>query len=121
MLTNESRRNDSRERARIAAALHDEVLQDLYNVTIRAQVLRQDLLSGRLLELEDDLPAVIQASEAAVEDLREVIHGLRSAAIGHAGLVETLSLFARRIEEESGIQIVAVSGLHRFTQRLSAN
>ena len=57
------------ERSRIAAALHDEVLQDLYNVTIRAQVLRQDLLAGRLLELEDDLPAVIQASEAAVEDL----------------------------------------------------
>ena len=94
------------ERARIAAALHDEVLQDLYNVTIRAQVLRQDLLGGRLLDLEDDLPAVIQASEAAVEDLREVIHGLRSAAIGHAGLVETLSLFARRMEDESGIQVV---------------
>jgi len=94
------------ERARIAAALHDEVLQDLYNVTIRAQVLRQDLLNGRLLELEDDLPAVIEASEAAVEDLREVIQGLRSAAIGHAGLVETLNLFARRMEQESGTQIV---------------
>jgi signal transduction histidine kinase len=94
------------ERARIAGALHDEVLQDLYNVTIRAQVLRQDLLNGRLLELEDDLPAVIEASEAAVEDLREVIQGLRSAAIGHAGLVETLNLFARRMEQESGTQIV---------------
>jgi len=94
------------ERARIAAALHDEVLQDLYNVTIRAQVLRQDLLSGRLLELEDDLPAVIQASEAAVEDLREVIQGLRSAAIGHAGLIETLNLFANRMRDESGIQVV---------------
>jgi signal transduction histidine kinase len=94
------------ERARIAAALHDEVLQDLYNVTIRAQVLRQDLLSGRLLDLEDDLPAVIRASEAAVEDLREVIQGLRSANVGHAGLVETLSLFARHIEEEAGVQVV---------------
>jgi signal transduction histidine kinase len=107
------------ERARIAAALHDEVLQDLYNVTIRAQVLRQDLLNGRLLELEDDLPPVIQASEAAVEDLREVIHGLRSAAIGHAGLIETLSLFARRLEEESGIQIVMSldSGVHLTPER----
>ena len=95
-----------RERAQVAASLHDEVLQDLYNVTIRAQVLRQDLLNGRLLELEDDLPAVIEASEAAVEDLREVIQGLRSAAIGHAGLVETLNLFARRMEQESGIQHV---------------
>jgi signal transduction histidine kinase len=94
------------ERARIAGALHDEVLQDLYNVTIRAQVLRQDLLGGRLLELEDDLPTVIQASEAAVDDLREVIQGLRSAAIGHAGLVETLSLFARHVEEDSGLQVV---------------
>jgi signal transduction histidine kinase len=94
------------ERTRIAAALHDEVLQDLYNVTIRAQVLRQDLLSGRLLELEDDLPAVVQASEAAVEDLREVIQGLRSATIGHAGLVETLTLFARHLETDSGVQIV---------------
>ena len=94
------------ERARIAAALHDEVLQDLYNVTIRAQVLRQDLLTGRLLDLEDDLPAVIRASEAAVEDLREVIQGLRSANVGHAGLVETLGLFARHIEDDSGLQVV---------------
>jgi signal transduction histidine kinase len=94
------------ERTRIAAALHDEVLQNLYNVTIRAQVLRQDLLSGRLLELEDDLPAVVQASEAAVEDLREVIQGLRSATIGHAGLVETLTLFARHLETDSGVQVV---------------
>jgi signal transduction histidine kinase len=107
------------ERARIAAALHDEVLQDLYNVTIRAQVLRQDLLSGHLLALEDDLPPVIQASEAAVEDLRDVIHGLRSAAIGHAGLVETLGLFARRMEEESRIQIVMSldSAVHSTPER----
>jgi signal transduction histidine kinase len=107
------------ERSRIAAALHDEVLQDLYNVTIRAQVLRQDLLAGRLLELEDDLPAVIQASEAAVEDLRDVIHGLRSAAIGHAGLIETLGLFARRIEQESGVQIVLSldSSIHSTPER----
>lgn len=107
------------ERSRIAAALHDEVLQDLYNVTIRAQVLRQDLLAGRLLELEDDLPAVIQASEAAVEDLREVIQGLRSAAIGHAGLIETLGLFARRVEQESGVQIVLSldSSIHSTPER----
>lgn len=94
------------ERTRIAEALHDEVLQDLYNVTIRAQVLRQDLLSGRLLDLEDDLPAVVQASEAAVEDLREVIQGLRSATVGHAGLVETLTLFARHLQGDTGAKIV---------------
>jgi two-component system NarL family sensor kinase len=35
-----------------------------------------------------------------------VIQGLRSANVGHAGLVETLSLFARHIEEDAGVQVV---------------
>jgi signal transduction histidine kinase len=94
------------ERNRIAAALHDDVLQDLYNVSIRAQVLRQDLQSGRLLDLEADLPGVLQATEVAVEDLREVIQGLRSASVGHAGLVETLTLFINHIAADSSVKIV---------------
>lgn len=93
------------ERSRIAEALHDEVLQDLYNISIRAQVLRQDLLSGRLLDLENDLPAVIRATEVAVEDLRGVIQGLRQATIGHAGLVETLNLFIKHIASESAAKL----------------
>jgi signal transduction histidine kinase len=96
----------SEERARVAAALHDEVLQDLYNITIRAQVLRQDLLGGRLLDLEDDLPPVIRAAEIAVEDLREVIHGLRKPEIGHAGLLDTLALYTRHFESDTGLQVV---------------
>jgi signal transduction histidine kinase len=94
------------ERSRIAEALHDDVLQDLYNISIRAQVLRQDLMNGQLLDLESDLPPVLEATEAAVEDLREVIQGLRTASIGHAGLVETLSLFANHLAVDSGIQTV---------------
>jgi two-component system sensor histidine kinase NreB len=35
-----------------------------------------------------------------------VIQGLRSATVGHAGLVETLTLFARHLETDSGVQIV---------------
>jgi signal transduction histidine kinase len=95
------------ERSRIAAALHDEVLQDLYNISVRAQVLRQDLLNGRLFDLEEDVPAVIRAIEAAVEDLRQVIQGLRSATVGHAGLVETLTLFADHAKTESTTKIVS--------------
>jgi signal transduction histidine kinase len=107
------------ERSRIAEALHDEVLQDLYNISIRAQVLRQDLMNGQLLDLESDLPPVLQAAEAAVEDLREVIQGLRTASIGHAGLVETLSLFANHLAVESGIQTVLTTDptLHSSPER----
>jgi signal transduction histidine kinase len=107
------------ERSRIAEALHDDVLQDLYNISIRAQVLRQDLMNGQLLDLESDLPLVLEATEAAVEDLREVIQGLRTASIGHAGLVETLSLFANHLAVDSGIQTVLATDptLHSTPER----
>jgi signal transduction histidine kinase len=94
------------ERARIAASLHDDVLQCLYNVTIRTHVIREDLRLGRLLDLDDDVPALLDASERAVEELREVIHDLRKSAVGHAGLVETLGLLLAHLRDESNIDIV---------------
>jgi signal transduction histidine kinase len=95
------------ERARIAAALHDDVLQCLYNVTIRTQIIREDLRSGRLLDLDDDVPALLQASEEAVEELRDVIGDLRRSTIGHAGLVDTLILLVEHLRTESGIHFVS--------------
>jgi signal transduction histidine kinase len=95
------------ERARIASALHDDVLQCLYNVTIRTQIIREDLRWGRLLDLDDDVPALIKASEDAVEELREVIGDLRRSTIGHAGLVDTLTLLVAHLGDESGIHFVS--------------
>jgi signal transduction histidine kinase len=94
------------ERARIAAALHDDVLQCLYNVTIRTQIIREDLRSGRLLDLDDDVPSLLRASEAAVEELRDIIGDLRRSTIGHAGLVDTLTLLVGHLAEESGVHFV---------------
>jgi signal transduction histidine kinase len=94
------------ERARIAAALHDDVLQCLYNVTIRTQIIREDLRWGRLLDLDDDVPALLKASEEAVEELRDIIGDLRRSTIGHAGLVDTLTLLLRHLSSESGIHFV---------------
>ena len=73
-----------------AAALHDDVLQCLYNVTIRTQIIKEDLRGGRVLDLDDDVRALLEASEEAVEELRDVIGDLRRSTIGHAGLVDTL-------------------------------
>jgi len=95
------------ERARIAASLHDDVLQCLYNVTIRTQVIREDLRSGRLLDLDDDVPALLVASEQAVDELRDIIKDLRRSTIGHAGLVDTLILLIRHLREESGINLIS--------------
>ena len=95
------------ERARIAAALHDDVLQCLYNVRIRTQIIREDLRCGRLLDLDDDVPALLQASEEAVDELRDVIGDLRRSTIGHAGLVDTLTLLVEHLRTESGVRFIA--------------
>jgi signal transduction histidine kinase len=94
------------ERARIAEALHDDVLQCLYNVTLRTQVVREDLRSGRLLDLDNDVPAALDASEQAVEELRDVIRDLRKSPVGHAGLVNTLVLLVGHLRDQSGARFV---------------
>ncbi|HSL11364.1 MAG TPA: ATP-binding protein [Actinomycetota bacterium] len=94
------------ERSKIAAALHDEILQCLYDVEIRAQVIREDLRRGRLLDLEDDVPALVRASQAAATELRDVIQGLRRSPIGRAGLTDTVALLANHLRDESNINFV---------------
>ena len=80
------------ERARIAASLHDEVLPALFKVHLMGEVLRQDLDSGRLLALEDDIPELRQAADQASGLVRTLVRDLRRSAIGAGGLVSTLKL-----------------------------
>ena len=86
------------ERNRIAAALHDDVLQRIFDVTLRAHVIRECYRRGQLLELEAAVPELINSAErAAQREARDVIHGLRRSPVGHAGLIETLSLLIAHI------------------------
>jgi signal transduction histidine kinase len=94
------------ERRRIASALHDDVLQALYNVSIHAQVVRQDLRTGQLLTLEGDVPRLIQANERAQALLRDVVAGLRSSPLGRSGLSDTLQLLTDQLGDESGIDVL---------------
>jgi two-component system nitrate/nitrite sensor histidine kinase NarX len=80
----------SDERRLIAADLHDEVLQPLFKVTLMAHVLKADLSSGRLLELDQDLPELLTASELASNSLRELIGDLRRSSLGRGGLAPAL-------------------------------
>jgi signal transduction histidine kinase len=102
------------ERTQIAAALHDDVLQGLYNVSLHAHVIREDLRSGRLLELDHDLPALLQASESASDLLRGVIRDLRRSTLGRAGLKETVDLLATQLADRCSAPIevsIDVTGL----------
>ena len=94
------------ERGRIAEALHDDVLQRIFDVTIRAHVIRECYRTGRLLELEESVPELIAASERVADELRDVIYGLRHSEVGHAGLLSSLGLLSEHLHDRSGITFV---------------
>lgn len=93
------------ERLTLAAGLHDEVLPPLYQVHLLGQVLRQDLATGQLFALEDDLPGLLKAADSASESMRNLIRGLRTSALGRAGLCETLRVLVEYLRQESKIDI----------------
>jgi signal transduction histidine kinase len=93
------------ERRLIAADLHDEVLQPLFKVMLMAHVLKSELSTGRLLEMDKDLPELLEAAEYASRTLREFIGDLRASAVGRGGLVAALSAAVRSIEGQTNAQI----------------
>jgi signal transduction histidine kinase len=98
------------ERLSLAAGLHDEVLPPLYKVHLMGQVLRQDLSSGRLLALEEDLPELLAATESASEKMRALIRSLRESPISTGGLLEALRLLVEYLERESTTRITLQCG-----------
>jgi signal transduction histidine kinase len=95
----------SEERRLIAAELHDEVLQPLFKVTLMAEVLKNDLATGRLLELDQDLPELLTGADLASTTLRELIGDLRRSALGRGGLGPALGRFLQSLAERSACRI----------------
>ena len=85
------------ERARLAMDLHDGTLADLYRVHLMGEVLRQDLVNGRLLELEADVPELRDATTAATDSLRALIRGLRDSSVGASGVCKTIALLVEEL------------------------
>jgi signal transduction histidine kinase len=98
------------ERQVLAGELHDEVLPPLFKVHLMGQVLREDLSSGRLLNLDDDLPELLSATEMAQSAIRDVVRGLRSAKVGPGGLGVSLRLVAERLESAGSPRFVVDIG-----------
>lgn len=92
-------RERSDERLRIASALHDDVLQRLHFLTLHAQVIREDLRQGNLLQLEDDIPLFLEKSQEMAEVCRSVISGLRSSSLGLEGVAPALADLVREIAD----------------------
>lgn len=80
------------ERLVVAGALHDEVLPPLFKVHLMGQVLHRDLSTGRLLDLDKDLPELLDATDVAQGAIRGVVRNLRRSVIGPDGLDSALKL-----------------------------
>lgn len=93
------------ERMVVAGELHDEVLPPLFKVHLMGQVLRQDLDSGQLLNLDSDLPELLSATHAAQEAIRQLVGDLRRSSLGAGGLCSTLELLARQLESAGSPRI----------------
>jgi signal transduction histidine kinase len=93
------------ERLILAGDLHDEVLPALYKVHLMGEVLRQDLASGRLLDLDDDLPELLDATTAAAEAARRVVGDLRSARTAIRNVARAIRSHADQIESDGGPSI----------------
>jgi signal transduction histidine kinase len=72
------------------------------------EVLRHDLSSGRLLDLENDLPELLKATELAASSIRQLIKELRSTSMGRGGLTSTVALLVEQVASETRIKIDSV-------------
>jgi len=70
------------------------------------QVLRQDLTTGRLLDLDEDLPELLSATEAAQSAIRDLVKDLRRSKLGPGGLMDTVRLLASQLEAAGSARIV---------------
>lgn len=93
------------ERLVLAGDIHDEVLPPLFKVHLMGEVLRRDLETGRLLDLDEDLPQLLEATNTAQVAIRRVLKNLRTSSIGPEGLNSTLRLLVKSIEEETSAGI----------------
>jgi signal transduction histidine kinase len=89
------------ERLSVASGLHDEVLPPIFKVHLLGQVIKEDLASGRLLALEEDVPDLLDAVSRATGAARELIRQLRYSSLGTGGLSHTLELLVRQLEQET--------------------
>jgi signal transduction histidine kinase len=94
-----------RERVRIAAEIHDVVLQELAALQLAAANVRTAVATGRP-DLAAHLSAVVEhGARRAVTSLRGSIASLRRATLDEAGLGPTLARYVRSFSAQSGVDV----------------
>lgn len=94
-------RGTERERARIAAGIHDDSLQVITAASLRLQQLRRRLDDPDTLKI---LSKVEETIKLAAERLRRTIFNFRPPALQEEGVVAALRIYLDRMREETGVE-----------------
>jgi signal transduction histidine kinase len=90
------------ERARVAADLHDDVLQAITRISQIATTLQgRTTAKARRQDIED----LTYAAEYSLTSIREVMHNLKNSPLGAGGLVQTARALAREVQLQSGVRV----------------
>jgi signal transduction histidine kinase len=91
------------ERVRVAADLHDDVLQGV----TRIQQVASTLKTRRSLDaIRRDIEYMSEAAEYSLAALRQVMRNLSESPLGAKGLLEAIRGLAREVQLESGLRVV---------------
>jgi signal transduction histidine kinase len=91
------------ERLRIAAELHDNMLQSLTRVWMLGQGLRKEVSSDSTVGR--DVEDLVVAADVSMNNLRELMSEMRDSPLGRAGLIPTLESLIRDLRLDWGVRI----------------
>jgi two-component system sensor histidine kinase UhpB len=92
-----------RERKRLARELHDEVGQTLTGVVLQLEGLHRMAPH----ELAEPVAALQETAREGVEEVREIVRGLRPQALDEFGLRSALVSLAEGVTERTGVRVRA--------------
>ncbi|HEX9370602.1 MAG TPA: sensor histidine kinase [Roseiflexaceae bacterium] len=92
------------ERQRIARELHDSVTQALYGITLHAEAATRLLAAGDLATAADNLRALQETAQEALEEMRLMIFELRPSVIEQAGLAAALQARLDAVERRANLE-----------------
>jgi signal transduction histidine kinase len=96
------------ERHRVAADLHDSVVQQVFSIKMRAEALRLGIERDGEVSPEclgEHVEALASSSRLALDDLRALIHELRPGGLAETGLIGSVKASVESMGARSGIAV----------------
>ena len=95
------------ERTQIAAYLHDDLAQSLFQLTLRLEMAKKRMHQGDMDAVEKDLEDISAIKERTSNMVRSLVRDLHRSPIGREGLGEALQSFADEASRDTQV-IMAV-------------